>query len=229
MADRLCGRLQSGIGGFDFLSWLMRDYMLLKVPYFKQFNEYSCFPTCVAMVIKYYGSSINTKTVYKKSVIKNPLNKKPVGCSDADIMLAIKDKGFIMESWADYRENIKMSELSRLLSKDYKPKLKKAKKLGLIKIHKHANIKTILDFLSKGTPIIAEVHLNTWNKSNDEDPEATHTVVIIGHKNRNFIVHDPYAHRGKPGKSTKVSFAHFTKAWKAYPYFKNSMSILKKV
>jgi|GEM_PF-3455025 hypothetical protein len=182
------------------------------------------------MVLKFYGQEIDQKNLYRKSVLMDPTNKESLGCWDATIMLAMKDKKYLMEIWSDPKRNVELTKTSKFIFRMYKPKLEKAKKLGLIKEHKNADIKLIKNLLKKGIPVIPEIHSRTWYNKKNINNESTHTVVILGYKGKNFIVHDPFmSYYKKNGKSIKISFDHFKKAWEAPPYYKNNISIIVKM
>lgn len=202
------------------------DNMKLDVPYIKQFNRYSCFPACMAMVLRYNGNKINQKQVYYKSRIM--AKKKILGCWDATLILSMRDKGYLIDSWINYRNNVKMSQEAKMQFKEYNHYLKKAKKLGLIKMHKNADMVLIRRLIDKHIPVMAEVQSRAWFKSK-ANPEATHVIVIVGYQKGKLIVHDPAMHYHKrKGENIYVSINHFKKAWVAYPYYKNSISILSR-
>lgn len=182
------------------------------------------------MVLRFYGVRINQKEIYNKSKVYDPLRKGKVwGCFFPKLMFTIQHTRYKMKMWINYKKNVKMPLKVKKLFKKLKPLEKKAKQLGLIKEKRNATITLIRQFLRKGIPVIVEVHSNTWFRTKKCQPYETHTVVIKGYENGNFIVNDPYmAYRGKKGENIKISVSHFKKAWKMPPYYKNSLFILTK-
>jgi uncharacterized protein YvpB len=202
--------------------------MLLKVPYIKQFNTHSCYVASAAMVMTFYGTKINQRTVYQKAKITAPDNKKEVwGVLDADLMLAINNKDYRMDLWVNYKPQIKQNKAWNSLFWKYKTRLDKAKKLDMIIQHKNANISLIKRFIKKGIPVIIEVHSNTWFRLQRFSDAETHNIVVLGYKSNKFIVNDPFMpYLGTNGKNYEVTSRHLKAAWEAPPYFKNSMTIL---
>ena len=205
--------------------------MRLEVPYFKQFNEHACFVASVAMVLRFYGVRINQREVYSRAKVYDPLRKRRIwGCVDTKLMFTIKNTGYKMKSWLNYKKNAKIPpKIKNWLEKGYMPELKKAKKMGLIKVSRNASIKLIRQLLEKGIPVLAEVHSNTWFKTKKFPDHETHVVVITGYENGNLIVSDSYmSYLGKDGRDVEVSMRRFEKAWEAPPYFKNGLCVLVK-
>ena len=204
-------------------------YMKLSVPYVKQINTHSCYIASIEMVLTYSGTKINQKTLYEKSKVLDPENKNRIlGCFEPDIMLALKNKGLKMDWWINYKSKMKLSKLWQGYFKKYNSRLEHAKRLGLIKEHKNANIFLIKQFLKKNIPVMIEVQTNAWYNFNKYDKNETHNVVVLGYEKGKFLVNDPFMpYLGKNGKDILISEKHLKISWEAPPYYRNSMSILR--
>ena len=185
--------------------------MACKVPYIKQFNRSACVAACFEMVFASYGVRINQRAIYKKA---EPTTK---GIPYGNLMLAIKDKNYVLERWTNHKSPEDKGT-------------KKAKQLGLIKLHKNANIKLLKSFLKKGIFAIIGVDADTWYKDykNWKAPTGdTHAIVVSEYNTRTnkFIVNDPFLpYLKRNGKCLEVSSNHLKAAWDKCD---NSMSVLR--
>lgn len=187
--------------------------MSCKIPYIKQFNKSACVAACFEMVFAYYGIEVNQRVLYKKAEPTSTM-----GIPYGKLMLAIKDKDYMLERWENH------------ISYNKKIEMKKAIQLGLIKLHKKANIKLLKNFLKKGIPVIIGVDSDIWYKNftNWKAPTGdTHAIVVSYNiKNKKFIVNDPFLpYLKRKGKCSEVSISHLKDAWDGND---NSMSVLIK-
>ena len=179
--------------------------------------------------VELFGTKVSQARIFRSAEFRDPVTKNSLGSWDATIMLAIKDEGYVMDAWIDYRK-VKISKRYTKLFRLYRPKLEKAKGLGLIRIHRNGDLNLIRSLLKKGIPVIVEVHLNTFYRSSWWDHENTHSLVVIGYERGAFVVHDPNsAYKGykKDGGSVRVSAEHLKKSL-VCPYYRNSINILSK-
>lgn len=215
----------------------------LNVPRYKNFNNYSCFVTTVAMVLRYFGDRINQKKIYEKAKVYHPKDKERVfGCTVPSIMLALKNREYKMIAWHD-RDNKEIKKAGKemeLFFNIWERQIKEAEKIGILESHKHGKFSLIKKYLAKGLPVIVGIKSKTfykgnpfWEKSiyNRKWPEDTaHVIVITGYKDGKYLYNDssPFLN-GKEGKNMKTSEARLKRAWKDAPYVKNAIFILEKI
>lgn len=214
----------------------------LDVPRYKNFNNYSCFVTTIAMVLRYYGDKINQKEVFEKAKVYDPNDKtRCIGSTVPSIMLALKDQGYKMIAWHDKNmSDIKKS--GKEMEKFYKiwdRQIKEAEKLGVLENHHHGKISYIKKFLDKNIPVIVGVKSKDfyegnsfWENSiyNRKWPETTsHVVVITGYIKDKYIFNDssPFF-KGDEGKDRTILKKRLEKAWRNAPEVKNAIFILVK-
>lgn len=138
--------------------------MACKVPYIKQFNRSSCVAACFEMVFASYEAKINQRAIYKKA------EPTAEGIPYGNLTLAIKDKNYILERLTNHKSPNSIG-------------MKRAKQLGLIKLHKNVNIKILKSFLKKGIFVIIGIDSDIWYKNykNWKAPTGdTHAVVVAG-------------------------------------------------
>ncbi len=214
----------------------------LDVPRYKNFNNYSCFATNLAMVLRYFGEKINQRDVFEKAKVYHPKDKKRnFGCTVPSIMLAIKNKGYKMTAWhhIDIKEIKKSGKEMELFFSIWKKQIKQAEKLGILKSYDKGNFSLIKKYLNKKIPVIIGIKSKTfyqgepaWETSiyNRRWPEDTnHVIVITGYKYGKYIYNDssPFL-KGNNGKDKKVSETKLKKAWKDATYIKNAIFVLEK-
>jgi uncharacterized protein YvpB len=213
----------------------------INVPYYKNFNNYSCFVAASAMVLGYFGTKINQRKVYEDAKVYHPKDKKRIfGCTVPSIMLAIKNTGYKMTAWHDKNagEIKKAGKETGLFFSIWEKQIKEAEKLGILKSYKNGKFSLIKKYLNKHIPVIVGVKSKTfyqgnhsWGKSiyNKKGSEDTnHVVVITGYKNGKYIYNDssPFL---KKGKNLRVAEPRLKKAWKDAAYIKNAVFILERI
>lgn len=215
----------------------------LNLPRYRNFNNYSCFVTTIAMVLRYYGKRINQKEIFENAKVYDPNDKtRCIGSTVPSVMLALKNEGYKMIAWHDkVKEDIKaggpeMEKFYRVWDEG----IKKAEKLGILENHEHGKISYIKKFLDKGIPVIVGVKSKdfyegnpNWENSiyNKKWPETTsHVVVITGYTKDKYIFNDssPFF-KGDEGKDRTISKKKLEKAWRNAPEVKNAIFILEKI
>lgn len=215
----------------------------LDVPRYKNFNNFSCFVTTIAMILRFYGDKINQREVFENAKVYDPNDKKRcIGSTVPSVMLALKDNGYKMVAWHDkVDEDIKAGgpEMEKFY-KVWDKGIREAEKLGILENHEHGKILYIKKFLDKGIPVIVGVKSKDfyegnpfWENSiyNKKWPETTsHVVVITGYVKDKYIFNDssPFF-LGDEGKDRTISKNKLEKAWRNAPEVKNAIFILKKL
>jgi len=217
--------------------------MKLDIPRYKNFNNYSCFVTTIAMVLKYLGRRINQKEVYERAKVYHPKDKKRVfGCTVPSIMLVLKREGYKMIAWhdRDTKGIEKAGKEMKLFFDIWERQIKEAEKLGILESHENGKFSFIKKYLNKRLPVIVGVKSKSfyegnpfWENSiyNRKWPEDTnHVIVVTGYKNGKYIYNDssPFL-KGEEGKDMKVSEERLKKAWKDATYVKNAIFVLEKI
>lgn len=173
----------------------------LDVPYYQQHNEYSCFGTCIRMVLAYYGATIDVDALWRKGQI-------PPHPGGWDITLArpVIELGYQVTSYwnGHYIDAWPVADETKAMYK----KLYDTMHDPNYTHQTDATIDVITDYLKQGVPVIAEV---TADKFYPCDCDWTHMVVLTGIEGNAFTYHDPYAKRG--GAGDRVSIAQFLEAW----------------
>jgi uncharacterized protein YvpB len=215
----------------------------LDVPCYKNFNNYSCFVTAVAMILRYFGRRINQKNVFEKAKVYHPKDKDRIfGCTVPSIMLALKDEGYKMTAWhhRDAKGIKKAGKETELFFDIWEKQIKEAEKLGILESHKNGKFSFIKKYLNKGLPVIVGIKSKTFYKGNPFwensiynrkwSEDTNHVIVIIGYKDKNYIYNDssPFL-QGNKGKNMKVSEAKLKKAWKDAAYVRNAIFVLEKI
>jgi uncharacterized protein YvpB len=214
----------------------------LEVPYYKNFNNCSCFITTIAMVLKYYGKRINQREIFEKAKVYDPHDKRCVGSTVPSVMLALKDERYKMIAWHDKDiEAIKKAgKESERFYKIWDKQIKESEKLGILENHEHGKISYIKNFLDRGIPVIVGVKSKDFYKGNPlwensiynkKWPETTsHVVVITGYTKDKYIFNDssPFF-KGNQGKDRIISENKLKKSWRNVPKVKNAIFILEKI
>ena len=139
-----------------------------------------CGPTCVAMVLKYYGKEIPIKEITKGvgGVQKN------IGVRCIKLSEYVKSFGFKTHC---YSYNKEMSKGKAIIQKPSKEQ--------------------ILKFLKKGIPVIISVRsFLLYNKPYNK---AGHYIIITNYKNGVFSYNDPYRYKRKEIKENDLLFAWY--------------------
>ncbi|MFB6246526.1 MAG: C39 family peptidase [Candidatus Pacearchaeota archaeon] len=215
--------------------------MKLEVPHFKNINNYSCLVTSVAMVLRYFGTSINQKEVFEKAKVKHPKDKeREFGCTIPNVMLSIKDKGYKMLSW-HYRDLDLINKSGKEMETFFKiwwKKIKEAEKLGILKNREYGDFTLIKKYLKKGFPVIVGLKSKTFYQGNPEwekrmfnrkwPEETNHVIVVTGYENGKYIYNDssPFLSK-KEAKDAKVPESRLKKAWKDANHVKEGIFVLK--
>ena len=203
----------------------------LELPRYKNFNNYSCFVTAVAMILKYYGERINQKEIFENAKVYDPEDKKRcIGCTVPSIMLALKGKGYKMTAWHNKIDDKKLSKERKKYFELEKKQTKKAEKLGLLDDRENGKFSYIEKFLDKGIPVIAGVKSKDFYKGNPKWensiynkkwPDTTwHVVVIVGYTKEKYIFNDssPFF-QGSEGKDRMISKQKLQNACKTKAIF----------
>ena len=217
--------------------------MKLELPRYKNFNNYSCFITTIAMVLKFYEKKINQKEIFEKAKVYDPNDKKRcIGSTVPSVMLALKNEGYKMIVWQD--KDLKyIKNAGKETQKFYKiwdKQIKEAEKLGILENHPHGKISLIKKFLNKRIPVIVGVKSKdfyegnpSWENSiyNRKWPNTTsHVVVITGYTKDTYIFNDssPFF-KGNEGKNRTISKKRLEKAWRNVQGVKNAIFVLEKI
>lgn len=215
----------------------------LELPRYKNLNNYSCFITTIAMVLRYYGKRINQKEIFEKAKVYDPNDKtRCIGSTVPSVMLALKNEGYKMIAWhdKDMKDIKKAGKEMENFYKIWDKQIKEAEKLGILENHEHGKLFYIKIFLDKGIPVIVGVKSKDfyegnplWENSiyNKKWPETTsHVVVITGYTKDKYIFNDssPFF-KGDEGKDRKISKKKLEKAWRNAPEVKNAIFILDKI
>src|SRR3989344_4454157 len=127
----------------------------LELPRYKNFNNYSCFVTTIAMVLKYYGKRINQKEIFEKAKVYDPNDKtRCIGSTVPSVMLALKNEGYKMVAWHDKVEK-DIKDGGPEMEKFYKvwdKGIKEAERLRILENHEHGKLSYIKNFLDKDIP-----------------------------------------------------------------------------
>ncbi len=111
----------------------------LDLPRYKNFNNYSCFVTTVAMILKYYGKRINQKEIFEKAKVYDPNDKtRCIGSTVPSVILALKNEGYKMIAWHDkVKKDIKKGgpEMEKFY-KVWDKGIKEAEKFGILDSYK---------------------------------------------------------------------------------------------
>lgn len=209
----------------------------LDLPRYRNFNNYSCFVTTTAMILRYYKKRINQKKIFEKAKVYSPNNKKRcIGTTVPSLMLALKNSGYKMIHYHDkYQDNSKFSSEIIALFKIEAMQRKKAIKLGILEDKMPGDFAYIEKFLDKGIPVIVGVKSKdfysgnpNWENSiyNKKWPETTrHVIVITGYtKNKYFFNDSSPFFSGAEGKDRVISKNILKKA-----STNKSIFILKKI
>lgn len=217
--------------------------MKLDLPRYKNFNNYSCFVTTVAMVLKYYGKIINQKKIFEKAKVYHPKDEDRIfGCTVPSIMLALKNEGYKMIAWndKDARGIKKAGKEMELFFDIWEKQIKEAKRLGVLESHKHGKFSFIKKYLNKELPVIVGIKSKTFYEGNPFwensiynrkwSEDTNHVIVITGYENGKYIYSDssPFL-QGNKGKDMRVSESRLKKAWKDAAYVKNAIFVLEKI
>ena len=216
--------------------------MKLDVPLYKNFNDDSCFVEVVAMILEYGGNKINRKKVFERAKVFHPKKKGEVfGCTVPSIMMAIKEKGYLMTAWHDLdkKEIKEAGKETELFFKIWGKQIKQAEKLGILKNKTKGKFSLIKKYLKMKIPVIVGVGAKTfyegnplWEKSiynQGDSNDINHVLVVTGYENGKYIYNDssPFL-RKTEGKDMKVSEKRLRKAWKNASYVKNAIFVLEK-
>lgn len=176
---------------------------ILKVPYFRQKFLNTCFPTCVKMVLAYFGDSIGEREIYKKA-------KLPGYTASWDVKMGplLVKRGYKFSSYQNGSVG-QWEGVNKITVDAYNLAYKKCLEMGL-KHRKNATVSLIRKFLKKGMPVLAEVGRKKFYGKN---LAGTHMVVIIGFDKSGFYMHDPDPFPRKGGKCVKISYGKFRNCW----------------
>jgi uncharacterized protein YvpB len=215
----------------------------LDLPRYKNFNNYSCFVTTIAMVLEYYGKRINQRKIFEKAKVYDPDDKKRcIGSTVPSVMLALKNEGYKMIAWhdKDMNEIKKLGKNTEEFYKIWDKQIKEAEKLGILESHEKGKFSYIKKFLDKGIPVIVGVKSKifyegnpAWENSiyNKKWPETTsHVVVLTGYIRDKYIFNDssPFL-KGNEGKDRIISGTRLKKAWESVNDVKNAIFVLEKI
>jgi uncharacterized protein YvpB len=216
--------------------------MKLDIPRYKNFNNYSCFVTTIAMVLKYYGDRVNQKEIFEKAKVYDPKDKERcIGCTVPSVMLALNGKGYRMIAWHDKDIN-DIKKAGKETEKSYElwdKQIDSAERLGLLENHTHGKISYIEKFLNDGIPVIVGVKSKDFYKGNPlwensiynrKWPETTsHVVLITGYTHDKYIFNDSSTFfKGNDGKNRTILKKKLEKAWRNAPEVKNAIFVLVK-
>jgi len=217
--------------------------MKLDVPLYRNFNDDSCFVEVIAMILGYGGDKINRRSTFEKAKVFHPKRKNEVvGCTVPSIMMAIKDKGYLMTAWHDLdKKGIKEAgKETELFFKIWKKQIKKAEKLGILKSKTKGKFSLIKKYLKMKVPVIVGIGAKVfydgnplWEKSvynQGQADEINHVIVITGYENGKYVYNDssPFL-RKTEGKNMKVSEKRLKNAWKNASHVKNAIFVLEKI
>ena len=205
--------------------------MKLEVPRYKNFNNYSCFVTTIAMILKYYGERINQKEIFEKAKVYYPKDKTRIfGCTVPSIMLAIKDKGYRMTAWHNKSKNKNISKEMKKFYKIEEKQIKKAEKLGILEDRENGKFSYIKKFLDRRIPVVVGVKSKDFYKGNPKwensiynkkwSETTWHVVVIVGYTKDKYIFNDssPFF-KGDEGKDRFISKKRLENACKTKAIF----------
>jgi ABC-type bacteriocin/lantibiotic exporter with double-glycine peptidase domain len=182
----------------------------LKVPYFKQTLEYSCFPASVKMVLSYYGLEFDEVELYNKT-------KRQRFCWEDKMAEFLLEKGFKVTI---YFEGDTLDHVDKKTENEFYSKLKYLiSSKGLIK-RENATLDIIKDFLKNKTPVLAEVDADKLYK---KKYDMTHMLVIYGFDNEKFYIRDPFDQGNK-----KISYDDFKKCWEKIKWGERFLFIIEK-
>ena len=173
---------------------------ILLVPFKKQSLSYSCFPSAVNMVLRFYGDAIDEKKLYREAII-------PGGKGTWDVKIApfLIKKGYkVTTFWSG-----KIGEwgYGPKLIRKYRKVYSEALKHGM-RHRQDASIDLIKSFIDKGIPSLAEVSADKFYR---RKMGVSHILVVVGYSNKYLFIHDPDIEFG--GKFKKVSINRFRRAW----------------
>ena len=188
--------------------------MKLNVPLLKQKNKLACGPTCLRMILFYYGKDFSEKDILKEIKLKR------FGSYTTDLAYFAAEVGFRVEC---YSYNLKIFSIN--LASSYKKQLlKELEKLqrkvkvsfdkGVIKSIIKAikggvtykfirpNFYLIDKYLQKKIPVIISVNWASL-KNKPGDVKMGHSIVITGKLGKNYFYNDPC-----DGKEYKIESNH---------------------
>src|SRR3989344_2744079 len=147
----------------------LKKILNLDVPSYRNFNNYSCFVTTAAMVLKYYGKKINQREVFEKAKVYHPKDKNRLfGCTVPSIMLALRDKGYKMIAWHDKDEEgiKKAGKETKIFFDIWEKQIKEAENLGILENHENGEFNFIKKYLEEGFPVIVGIKSKTFYEGN---------------------------------------------------------------
>ena len=118
--------------------------IILKVPFRFQKSENSCFPTCISMVLQYYGTSIKTEFLYKKGRLPGNLYTW-----DAALAPSVIKKGFRFIAY--WNGSVDKWKIKKETKDAYKNAYKKALDAGM-EHKRNATVAEIKKFLNNRIP-----------------------------------------------------------------------------
>jgi len=170
---------------------VVKLFMKLPVPFYKQTTPLNCGPVALKMVLEYLGEEYSTEFLEEATGIKPGKGLGTITLASVSASLGFRTELF-SKHLSFNPENLKMDFYKKYSDSDLtstEQRIREAEKNGAVLKEKLFNLKEILDKINEDC--IAIILLD-WNvvKGTPEKGYQGHFVPIVGYDDHNIIVHN---------------------------------------